>query len=158
MNTLKLCFLTLVLSLTSFAAGDKSCTYNEWSGSLVLRYAAHDPQQARGWAPTELVLCKDKDGLYAIVTHAAIGLGQLADLPYRIPKRIEEMQADKEYAWLVNESSSYDERDALKFFDEKPIQAVILFTGSKQQILVFRKELSQVVSNTLFLAEEGATH
>ena len=148
-------FLLLTLAIGSFADSDKRCTYNEWSGSLVLQYQAHEPQKARGWAPTELRVCKDDEGLFAIVTHKAIGLGMLANPPLRIPKKLDEMKKEVEYAVVFNEGSSFDERNAHKMFDQPSVEAVIIFTGTKDQILVARKELRQVVSNTLFLAAEA---
>ncbi len=154
MKYLSVPFLFLVLSLASFAEGDKACTYNEWTGKLVFRYQAHQPKEARGWAPTHLVLCKDADGYYAVVTHQAIGLGLLTNPPLRVPKALKDMEKGKEYAWLINESSSYDEREAVKIFDNKTMEAVVLFTGSKKQILVIRNQLGRTVSNTLFLQEE----
>ncbi|MBY0370505.1 hypothetical protein K2X33_07455 [bacterium] len=157
MGFLKTLILSAALSSGAFASGHTECDYGkEWSGNLILHYVAHESKEARGWVPTELALCKDSTGVYAIITHRALALGFLADLPLRVVSDSSKMQANQKYTWLVNASSSYDERDAFKLFDQAAVESAVVLTGTKDQVLVIRKELNQVVSNTLFLKEEGS--
>jgi hypothetical protein len=157
MGILKSLLVFCLFSSASFAATSKVCEYGtDWSGELVLRFEAHEPKEARGWAPTELVWCKDSSGLYSILTHKAIGLGSLSNLPLRVMVSDAQLKKGEKVTLVVHETSSYDERKAFKLFDSAEVDSVVVFTGTKKQALVIRKELNQVVSNTLFLSEEGA--
>lgn len=133
-----------------FAADSARCQYADGTGQLQASYSAHKPQEARGWVPLALVSCTDKVGVYFIVSHKAVGLGQLAEPPLRVvPVNMAAAKPKVRYATAI---ASRDERSAYKVFDANPnIEVVVLFGESKTQIQVFRRQFDRVVSNTLFL-------
>lgn len=150
-NHFKLLGVVFLFSISHLAAaGDDilNCQYNEFKGKVVAKFSANDRKNSRAWVPLDLVLCEDENGMFGIVSEAAVGLGVLWDLPLKTEKY--KGIKDDEDRLVVQWSNMEDDREAIKAFQNKTTGAVLLGGTSATQVTVFRHELDQVYSNTLF--------
>ncbi len=151
MVRLSLFIFLAFLSVNSAALADdgiENCNYNEMTGTVVGRFSAHEPKASRGWVPLDLVLCKNEQRVFAIISSQAVALGVLWNLPLKTPE-YKGVKAEEDKV-ILQWSNHEDDREALKALEDKKVQAVILGGTSATQLTVFRKELENVYSNTLF--------
>jgi len=146
-------FLFLVMANSAFASGNrraKPCEYNEFHGELVRLYETDSPEKTAGFAPMSLALCEDSKGRYIVYSYKAVGLGELFDIPLPVVNPEFDSGRNEVAVFTHNDDEFYISR----YLDTHPgVQVLGVIDGSKDEIVVYRRQLSRVISATLYLVK-----
>jgi len=136
--------------LGSLARGaeSKECARDGFTGELYGKFEAHEKTKSRKWVPLSLKLCRNVGGVYAIISHEALGMDIVSGSPLRVPDHGDLVEGDQMIVLQISDKE--DDQAAIEAFKEEGVKAVLLGGSSATQATVFRKQSGRVYSNTLF--------